>query len=33
VVLPMHALEARNQVLALLEALRAAGWSAGDPLP
>ena len=33
VVLPVHALEARNHVLALLEQLQAAGWSAGDPLP
>ena len=32
-VLPVHALEARNQVLALLEQLQGEGWSAGDPLP
>lgn len=32
-VLPVHALEARNQLLAVLEQLRVAGWCAGDPLP
>jgi cyanophycin synthetase len=32
-VLPVHALEARNQLLALLERLQVAGWSAGHPLP
>ncbi len=32
-VLPVHALEARNRLLALLDALRGAGGSGGDPLP
>ena len=32
-VLPVHELEARVAVVALLDALQAAGWRAGDPLP
>lgn len=32
-VLPIHELEARAQVTALLDALSAAGWQAGQPLP
>jgi len=33
VVLPVHELDARTRVLALLEELRGAGWTAGAPLP
>ncbi|WP_395792879.1 Mur ligase family protein [Aquimonas sp.] len=32
-VLPVHALSARAEAIALLEALRAAGWQAGQMLP
>jgi UDP-N-acetylmuramyl tripeptide synthase len=33
VVLPVHALETRTRVLALLDRLRAMAWQAGDPVP
>ena len=32
-VLPIHALDAKVEVQALLDALAASGWQAGDPLP
>ncbi|RYZ74597.1 MAG: Mur ligase [Lysobacteraceae bacterium] len=32
-VLPIHELEARHQVVALLDRMQDAGWRAGDPLP
>jgi len=32
-VLPIHALDSRERVLALVEELRQAGWQAGEPLP
>ena len=32
-VLPIHALDAKAEVIALLDALKASGWQAGDPLP
>jgi UDP-N-acetylmuramyl tripeptide synthase/very-short-patch-repair endonuclease len=32
-ILPIHEMEAREQVTALLDAMAANGWRAGDPLP
>jgi hypothetical protein len=33
IVLPLHTREGRASGLALIDALRRAGWSAGQPLP
>jgi hypothetical protein len=32
-ILPIHEMDAREQVTALLDAMAAGGWRAGDPLP
>ena len=32
-VLPIHALDAKAEVIALLDGLKASGWQPGDPLP
>jgi cyanophycin synthetase len=32
-ILPIHEMDAREQVTTLLDAMAAAGWRAGDPLP